>query len=447
MRFFLSSLFRRLTYYLYSMKFKLLLTAAAVIVSTSSMANEFVNKPSSLDIPIATLNQAGFSADGLKRIDAFFASEIEKKRVPGGVVGIVRDGKLVYLKAHGTSNPETQAPMQVDNIFALASMTKPMVSVAALSLTQQAKLPLFSKVSDYYPAVGAMKVAIKKPDGSMDYENVKNPMTVQDLMRHTSGLTYGGRPDTSSAAAGLYPSGEDAVKMKNTNEFMERITKLPLVYQPGTIFEYSLSFELLGAVIEKVTAKSLDSYLRETIWNPLRMNDTGFNVPENKKSRQAYAFKLNPLNNSPQTISYLVRGMDFQCGGGCSLGTVPDYLKFGQMLLNGGEFNGQRILSPAMVKLMTSDQMNKKITNNVANVEPHREGYGFGLGVAVRIEPGLAAVPGHVGEYSWNGSAGTGFFADPQAKLVVVFGTAAPGDLRKYYREQIQNLVYGAMTR
>ena len=410
-------------------------------------ANEFVNKPSSLELPVGTIAETGFTADGLKRIDAFFAAEIQKKRIPGGVVGIVRDGKLVYLKAHGTRNPETQAPMEVDSIFALASMTKPMVSVGALSLTQQAKLPLFSKVSDYYPAIGAMKVSVKKADGSTEYENVKNPMTVQDLMRHTSGLTYGGRPDTSGAAASLYPSSEDVIKMKTTSEFLEKITKVPLVYQPGTVFEYSLSFELLGAVIEKVTNTSLDTYLRQTIWNPLKMNDTGFHVPENKKSRQAYAFKLNPLNNRPQTILYLEKGLNFECGGGCSLGTVPDYLKFGQMLINGGEFNGQRILSPAMVKLMTSDQMNKKIINNVANVEPHREGYGFGLGVAVRTEPGLAAVPGNVGEYSWNGSAGTGFFADPQAKLVVVFGTAAPGDLRKYYREQIQDLVYGAMTR
>ena len=410
-------------------------------------ANEFVNKPSSLELPVGTIAETGFTADGLKRIDAFFAAEIQKKRIPGGVVGIVRDGKLVYLKAHGTRNPETQAPMEVDSIFALASMTKPMVSVGALSLTQQAKLPLFSKVSDYYPAIGAMKVSVKKADGSTEYENVKNPMTVQDLMRHTSGLTYGGRPDTSGAAASLYPSSEDVIKMKTTSGFLEKITKVPLVYQPGTVFEYSLSFELLGAVIEKVTNTSLDTYLRQTIWNPLKMNDTGFHVPENKKSRQAYAFKLNPLNNRPQTILYLEKGLNFECGGGCSLGTVPDYLKFGQMLINGGEFNGQRILSPAMVKLMTSDQMNKKVTNNVANVEPHREGYGFGLGVAVRTEPGLAAVPGNVGEYSWNGSAGTGFFADPQAKLVVVFGTAAPGDLRKYYREQIQDLVYGAMTR
>ena len=346
----------------------------------------------------------------------------------------------MYLKAHGTSNPETQAPMQVDSIFALASMTKPMVSVAALSLTQQAKLPLFSKVSDYYPAAGAMKVAIKKPDGSMDYENVKNPMTVQDLMRHTTGLT-------SSAA--LFPTGGLVRKMNGAADFMDKITKLPLVYQPGTVFDYGLSHDVLGAVIEKVSGKSLDVYLRENIWNPLRMNDTGFQVPESNKPRQAYAFKLNPLDNKPQSIPPLEPGVTFECGGGCSLSTVPDYLKFGQMLLNGGEFNGQRILSPAMVKLMTSDHLNKKIINRVTDVVPYREGYGFGLGVAVRTEPGLAAIPGNVGEYSWNGSYGTGYFADPQAKLVVVFGTAVPsdGNIRGYHRQDIQNLVYGAMTR
>jgi CubicO group peptidase (beta-lactamase class C family) len=440
-------MFASLTTQVGIMKFNILTASLISIFCLSSYANEFVNKPSSLEIPVGTLAETGFTADGLKRIDAFFASEIQKKRVPGSVVGIVRDGKLVYLKAHGFRNPETQAPMQVDSIFALASMTKPMVSVGTLTLTQQAKLPLFSKVSDYYPAVGSMKVAVKKADGSTEYENPKSAMTVQDLMRHTSGLTYGGRPDTSSPAARLYPSGGQAMKMNGTAEFMDKITKLPLVYQPGTIFEYSLSHEVLGAVIEKVSGKSLDAYLREAIWNPLRMNDTGFHVSESNKSRQAYAFKLNPLNNNPQTIDPLGSDVKFECGGGCSLGTVPDYLKFGQMLVNGGDFNGQRILSPAMVKLMTSDQMNKKIINNVANVEPHREGYGFGLGVAVRTEPGLAAVPGNVGEYSWNGAYGTGFFADPQAKLVVVFGTAAPGDLRKYYREQVQNLVYGAMSR
>ena len=429
------------------MKRNVLTASLIATFCLTGFANEFVNKPSSLEIPVGTLAETGFTADGLKRIDAFFASEIQKKRVPGGVVGIVRDGKLVYLKAHGTRNPETQAPMEVDSIFALASMTKPMVSVGTLTLTQQAKLPLFSKVSDYYPAVGAMKVAVKKADGSTDYENVKSPMTVQDLMRHTSGLTYGGRPDTSSPAARLYPSGGQAMKMNGTAEFMDNIAKLPLVYQPGTIFEYSLSHDVLGAVIEKVSGKSLDTYLRESIWNPLRMSDTGFHVPENKLSRQAHPFKLNPLNNSPQAIEPLAKGVNLECGGGCSLGTVPDYLKFGQMLVNGGEFNGQRILSPAMVKLMTSNQLNTKIINNVANVEPHREGYGFGLGVAVRMERGLSAINGNVGDYTWNGANGTVFWADPKEQMVVVMMGVAPGEIRKIHREQLNSVIYGALEK
>ena len=174
------------------MKFKLLMTAFAAAVSTTSMANEFVNKPSSLDIPIATLNQAGFTAEGLKRIDTFFASEIEKKRVPGGVVGIVRDGKLVYLKAHGMQNPETQEPMKVDTIFGLASMTKPMVSVGTLTLTQQAKLPLFSKVSDYYPDVANMKVANATTGIQKNWtcEELDKPVQVTNMPGAGGGLAF-----------------------------------------------------------------------------------------------------------------------------------------------------------------------------------------------------------------------------------------------------------------
>jgi CubicO group peptidase (beta-lactamase class C family) len=235
--------------------------------------------------------------------------------------------------------------------------------------------------------------------------------------------------------------------MKGSAAFVQRISGLSLVHQPGTVFEYSTSFEMLGAVLEKVSGLSLDAYLRETIWTPLGMSDTGFHVAPAKQARQAQPFKRNPLDGKPQSIEVLEKDSTFECGGGCSLGTVPDYLRFGQMLANGGEFNGKRVLSPHMVQLMTSNHLSRSIDNRVANVEPHRDGYGFGLGVAVRMEPGLAAVPGHVGEYSWNGAYGTGFFVDPQEKLVVVFGTAAPGDLRKYYREQIQDLVYGAMVK
>ena len=423
------------------------IASVLAIWTIPSFANEFVTKSKDLPFPVAELKAVGFSAEGLKRIDTFFASEIEKKRVPGGVVGIVREGKLVYLKAHGTQNPETQAPMQVNSIFALASMTKPMVATGALALTQQGKLPLFGKVADYYPEIGQMRVAVKKPDGSVTLETPKRPITIQDLMRHTSGLTYGGRADTSGAALAQYPSTPELPAMKGTAEFIQKISTLSLVYHPGTVFEYSTSFEMLGAVIEKTTGQSLDNYLRQSIWTPLGMKDTGFHVPVANKTLQAYPFKLNPLDGKPQKVDPIENDSTFECGGGCSLGTVPDYLRFAQMLINGGEFNGKRILSSQMVKLMTSNHLTRNIENRVANVEPHRDGYGFGLGVAVRLEPGLAAVPGNVGEYSWNGTYGTGFFADPKEKMVVVFATAAPGDLRKYYREQVQDLVYGAMTR
>jgi CubicO group peptidase (beta-lactamase class C family) len=208
-----------------------------------------------------------------------------------------------------------------------------------------------------------------------------------------------------------------------------------------------VSFDVLAAVIEKITGKTLGGYLAGVIWKPLAMTDTAFHIDPTKRDRVARAFQLNPLNNKPQEIATTEKEVKFECGGGCAVGTVVDYLRFGQMLINGGNLDGKQILSPHMVKLMTSNQLNAAITNNVASVEPHRAGYGFGLGVAVRMENGLAAVPGSIGEYSWNGAYGTGFFADPEERLVVVFGTAAPGDLRKYYREQVQDLVYGAMTR
>lgn len=396
--------------------------------------------------PIAP-EEAGFSIDGLKRIDDFFDREIKQNRVPGAVVGIARDGKLVLLKAYGYQDKESGKPMQVDTIFGLASMTKIMTAVGVLSLTEQGRLPLYSRLSDYFSDFASMKVASKNAAGEIQYEPQKRPIRIQDLLRHTSGLTYGGRPDSGSSIANLYPSGSSLPGMKSSTEFIDTITKLPLVYQPETVFEYSESFDVLAAVVEKITGKSLGEHLADVVWKPLGMTDTGFHIMYPKRDRVAHAFRLNPLDNKPQKITTTDEEVNFECGGGCAIGTVPDYLRFGQMLMNGGVLDGHRVLSPQMVSLMTNNQLNDKIENRVASIEPHREGYGFGLGVAVRVQKGLAAVPGNVGEYTWNGAYGTGFFADPKERLVVVFGTAAPGELRKYYREQVQDLIYGAMTR
>jgi CubicO group peptidase (beta-lactamase class C family) len=322
-----------------------------------------------------------------------------------------------------------------------------MAAVGALTLTEQARLPLQSKLADYFPAFGTMQVGVPTADGKFTTEPQKRPILIHDLFRHTSGLTYGGRPDGGSPIAALWPSGGAAQVMGTAAQMAENLTKLPLVYQPGTVFEYSLSFDVLGAVVEKVTGKTLGGHLADTVWKPLKMNDTTFRPTEAQLARVARPFPNNPLDGKPQSIAALQRTPTFDCGGACAFGSMGDYIRFGQMLLNGGTLDGAQVISPAFVKLMTTNHLGAGIQNRVANVEPHRDGYGFGLGVAVRMQPGLAAVPGSPGEFSWNGANGTGFFADPQQQLVVAFGTAAPGDLRKYYREQVQDLVYGALTR
>ena len=398
-------------------------------------------------LPAAAPDGVGMSADRLRHIDAFFASEIERKRVPGAVVAIARQGKLVYFKAFGQADPVKGLPMATDTIFQLASMTKIQAAVGALALTEQGRLPLQSRLSDYFPAFGTMQVGVPAADGKFSTEAQRRPILIHDLFRHTSGMTYGGRPDSGSAMATLWPSGAAAQNMGTAAQMADNLTKLPLVYQPGTVFEYGLSFDVLGAVVEKISGKTLGGHLTDTVWKPLKMADSTFRPTEAQLARVARPFDLNPLDGKPLAIAALRRLPSFDCAGACAFGTMGDYIRFGQMLLNGGTLEGAQVLSPATVRLMTSNHLGSGIQNRVANVEPHRDGYGFGLGVAVRMEPGLAAVPGSPGEFSWNGANGTGFFADPKEQLVVAFGTAAPGELRKYYREQVQNLVYGALSR
>jgi len=396
-------------------------------------------------LPMTTPQAAGFSRQGLERLDQFFAREIQARRVPGAVVAIARDGKLVHYKAYGVQDPATGRPMPLDAVFALASMTKIMTVVSALQLTEAGRLPLKSRVADYYPGFATMKVGVPQQDGPLRLVDQARPMYVHDLFRHTSGLTYGGRGD--KPVAKLYPGGTTPPSEGDINAFIDRITQLPLAHQPGTTFEYSFSIDVLGAIVEKVSGQRLGEALQERVWRPLKMRDTTFTLTDAVRARAARPFATNPLDGKPQSIPVLEKQMRFDCGGACALGTVGDYLRFGQMLMNGGVLDGQRILSPKTVEHMTSNHLGPEIRNQVGIVEPHREGFGFGLGVAVRTTAGISAVPGHPGEYTWNGAYGTAFFADPKDKLVVVVGTAAPGELRKYYREQVQDIVYGAMTR
>ena len=413
-----------------------LLLAAALLLAQAAFAQP---------LPTVAPEKAGFSAEGLKRIDDFFAREMEANRVPGAVVAIARDGRLVHFKAYGFVDKGKNQPMTVDAIFQLASMTKIMASVGGLVLNEQGRLPLKSRLDEYFPAFAKQTAGVVSASGEITPEPLKQPIFIHDLFRHTSGFVYGGRGTT--AVHKLYPSGSSpAAAQYNAEEFIAKVSSAPLLYQPGTVWDYSLSTDVLGLVIEKVTGQTLGEYLKRAVWDRVRMPDTSFEVPEAKRIRIARPLPIDPLTGKPQRIASLEANHKFQCGGGCAFGTVGDYLRFGQMLMNGGTIDGQRILSPKTVAWMTSDHLGPNIRNQVAGTEPQRDGYGFGLGVAVRLHDGVAAMPGSKGDYSWNGANGTQFFADPQERLVVVVGTAAPGEIRKYYREQLGALVYGAMT-
>jgi CubicO group peptidase (beta-lactamase class C family) len=401
-----------------------------IVTIATMIAGIALTAASAAPLPEAGPDDAGFSQRGLSRIDDFFAREIAAKRVPGAVVAVARDGKLVHYKAYGQLDAAKGTAMPLDAVFALASMTKPMATVAGLTLMEQGRLPLQAKLADYFPGFADMKVGVPQADGSLKLEPQASPIFIHDLYRHTSGLIYGGRSDSPSLVARLYPEGTAPAMEGDAQAFIDGITKLPLVHQPATEFEYGFSIDVLGAVVEKVSEQRLGDYLAAQVWGPLGMKDATFHPTEAQRARLARPFPNDPVTGKAQAIKLLDTPTKFDCGGACSFSTVGDY-----------------ILSPQTVHLMTSNHLGPEIKNNVANIEPHRGGFSFGLGVAVRTHEGLASVPGNPGEFTWNGAYGTQFFCDPKEHLVVVVGTAAPGDLRKYYREQVQDIVYGAMVR
>lgn len=243
--------------------------AAAAAVITFGTAN-------AAPLPEAKPDDVGFSSQGLARLDNFFAREIAAKRVPGAVVAVARDGKLVHYKAYGMLDPDKGTQMPVDAIFALASMTKPMAAVAGLTLMEQGRLPLQAKLSNYYPGFADMKVGVTEANGSLKLEPQATPIFIHDLYRHTSGLMYGGRPDSSSPVARQYPDGTAPAIEGDTQAFIDRITKLPLAHQPSTEFEYGFSIDVLGAVVEKVSEQKLGDYLAANVWQPLGMKDATF---------------------------------------------------------------------------------------------------------------------------------------------------------------------------
>ena len=394
-------------------------------------------------LPPAVPEAVGLSSERLGRIGTAIKADIEAGRLPGAVVAVARRGRLAYYEAYGFRDKVAGIPMTKDTIFAIASMTKPMTSVAIMMLNEEGRLFATDPVARYLPPIGKMPVAILKKgaDGKdvIETEPVRRAMTVQDLLRHTAGIAYGSGP---TAVHKTYPlsSGFSGMNL-TTTEFVDTLGTLSLLRQPGTQWEYSLSVDVLGAVVERISGKSLGSFLAEGVWAPLGMTDTSFTVPPDKHQRIAKALPTDPVTGRPSVVLDIARPMKMECGGGCAASTASDYLRFAQMLLNRGTLDGKQILAPKTVDLMTADHLGTIPSGVLA------PGYGFGLGFAVRRQEGVAGLTGSTGDYYWNGAYGTLFWTDPKEELTVVFMAHTPGEARLHYRKLLPTLVNQAIMR
>ena len=420
------------------------LQAASLIAGLLASATIFAADAPKTPLPMNA--GQGFSQEGLKRIDAFFADEIANNRMPGAVLAVAKNGKLSIYKSYGYLDKANNKPMTTDAIFNLASMTKVMASVSALTIYEEGKMPLNAPISNWLPQFKDMKVGQVDAEGKLNLVSVKNPITIQDLMRHTSGLTYGGRGATPVHK--LYPAGSAPAAMQyNAQEFVDKLAATPLLFEPGTVWDYGFGLDVLGIIQEKIVGQPLGTVMQDRIWKKVGMPDTTFDLAEKNRPRLAQPLPIDPISGKPQKVDIHTKKVKFDCGGSCAYSTAGDYIRFGQMLLNGGSLDGKRVLGPQTVAFMASNHLNKDILNNVAITEPARVGYGFGLGVAVRMERGLSANNGNVGDFSWNGAYGTVFWADPKEQMVVVMMGVAPGDIRKIHREQLNSVIYGALEK
>ena len=409
-------------------------------------------------LPTASPAEVGLDPARLARIKTVLENEVEANRLPGAVVMVARRGKLAYVQSVGFRDRANNVAMSNDAVFRIYSMTKPLASVAAMILVEEGRLQLTDPVSRWLPAFANQMVSVPviAPEyGRVTFrlEPARRQATIQDLLRHTSGLAYGEITQNlpvraAYERAGLFAPGPQSYdnRAMSPAEFVARIAAAPLAHHPGTINEYSQSTDVLGRVVEAVSGQRLEVFLEERLFRPLRMADTAFWVPGEKMNRLALHSGVDPaLNNAPVQMIDVSRPPGNASGGAGAVSTAADYLRFTQMLANGGMLDGVRVLSPTTVRLMASDHLGNIPAPDFVGVMG-TPGYTFGLGFAVRTSDGLAGVPGRAGQYMWAGYGGTYFWVDPQEQLAVVFMSAAPSVGRTAHRRLIQTLVHAAIV-
>jgi CubicO group peptidase (beta-lactamase class C family) len=390
-------------------------------------------------LPTATPQETGLLAAGLARLDSVMRREVAAKRLPGGVILIARGGKVGYRGSFGVLRPDGPS-MPGDAIFRIYSMTKPIVSVALMMLVEEGLLSLSDPLAKYIPEFAAPNVGVER-NGKLELVPAESPITIQDLLRHTSGLTYGFTGD--SAVQRLYASAPLRRRDQTSVTFIETLAQLPLHHQPGATWEYSHATDVVGRLIEILSGQNLGAFLRRRVFTPLGMTDTGFFASPEKHDRLAEPFDRDPETGEPMKLIDPRSAPRFESGGGGLVSTIDDYARFSQMLLQGGALDRARLLGRKTLAFMTADHLGPQVKIGAPHLLP--PGYGFGLGFAVRRETGLSPTPGTIGEFYWGGLAGTAFFVAPKEDLFAVMMIQAQGQ-REYYRALFRNLVHAAMV-
>jgi CubicO group peptidase (beta-lactamase class C family) len=426
---------------------RILLTTCALACWTVAAVGQELGK-------VSRPEDSGFSAERLGRITKFFQGDVDKGTIPGAILLVARDGKLVYLQTVGYQDREKRSPMKSDAIFRIASMTKPITSVAVMMLAEEGKIDLIAPVAQYLPEFKDVKVGVEKADANsgkptLVLEEPRRAMTVQDLLRHTSGLVYG--PFGNTLVHQAYSKANLFDGSQTLAEFVTKLSKLPLAHQPGTAWEYGMSTDVLGRIVEVVSGVTFDRFVEERITGPLGMRDTAFYLTGAQAARLAEA-QIDPATgkrSGANAENLTKEKQKWFSGGGGLLSTAADYARFCQMLLNRGELTGVRLLAPKTIAVMTADQLPPGIprVGGYEDMAPTPEmGHSFGLGFAVRTDAGQSPISGSVGDYFWAGAYGTYFWIDPRENLFAVMMVQMPFPQSGPYRRAMRELVYGAFV-
>ena len=389
-------------------------------------------------LPDAKPESIGLSTARLQRLSDALKREVDKGTLPGATVLVARKGQIGWFDAIGRQSPTASAPMAHDTIFRIFSMTKPIVSIGIMQLLEEGHFLLADPVAKFIPEFADTKVGVEN-NGKLELVAAKRQMTVQDLLRHTSGLTYD--HTGNGLVQQLYRESRLRSRKISNAEHATMLAGMPLICQPGAEWNYSRSTDILGRIIEVVSGKSLGAYLTERILAPLQMAETAFFTGEQNAGRLAEPFAKDPWNGDEIDLFNMLEKPVMESGGGGLVSTTMDYARFCQMLLNGGALDGNRIIGRKTLELMASNHLTAGVKVDSPLMPP---GHGFGLGFAVRTHRGIAPFPGSLGQFLWSGMAGTFFFIDPAEDLFTVFMMQGPGQ-REYIRSMLRDLVYAAV--